>query len=63
MEKYIGKQLTIIYEDTKGAITKRRILLQSIQAGKLRVYDFDKRAPRVFDRSRILAYEVVYRVS
>lgn len=57
IEKCVGRSVVIIYHDGKGRFTKRRILVQSVSMGKVRAFDFDKRAPRVFDVDRILAVQ------
>jgi hypothetical protein len=58
-EKYVGKVVLVIYQDGKGVITQRTIRVKSIEGGKVRAYDIDKRKPRVFDTSRILATQLV----
>jgi hypothetical protein len=60
-EKYVGKVVLVIYQDGKGVITQRTIRVKSIEGGKVRAYDFDKRQPRVFDVARILAAQLVTR--
>jgi hypothetical protein len=60
-EKYIGKVVLVIYQDGKGVITQRTIRVKSIEGGKVRAYDIDKRQPRVFDVARILATQLVTR--
>lgn len=55
LSKYIGRTIVIIYQDGKGAFTKRRISVRGVISGKVRAFDIDKRAPRVFDLDRILA--------
>lgn len=61
MQKYIGRTVTIIYQDRKGQITHRRILIQAVQDGRLHSFDHDKQAPRRFDIDRILALRPVNR--
>jgi len=56
-EKYVGRVVVIIYQDRAGRLTQRRILIRSVSDGLLRAYDLTRRAPRVFDASRILAAE------
>lgn len=53
--KYIGRIVIIIYQDRNGQLTQRRIRVQAIADGRVRAYDHNKRAPRVFDADRILA--------
>jgi predicted DNA-binding transcriptional regulator YafY len=60
-EKYIGRPVSIIYQDRSGNITQRRIVVHAISNGRVRAYDLDKRAPRVFDAGRILAVRPVNR--
>jgi len=54
-EKYVGRVMVIIYQDRAGRLTQRRILIRSVSNGRLRAYDLTRRAPRLFDTSRILA--------
>jgi predicted DNA-binding transcriptional regulator YafY len=61
LEKYIGRVVKIIYEDKKGKITQRIIRVKEIAVGKIRAYDYDRKAPRVFDADRILSHELVAR--
>lgn len=61
-EKYIGRVVTIIYEDKKGNITQRRIRIKDVNDVQIRAYDLDKLAPRVFDAECILALQVVRHV-
>lgn len=57
MEKYVGRIVTIIYQDGKNNITQRRIMVKAIVGNRMRGYDLSKRAPRVFDVGRILAMQ------
>lgn len=63
MEKYIGRTITIIYQDAKGQITQRNIRVNRIVDGKVFAYDFDKKAPRPFLIDRILAMQPVGRTA
>jgi predicted DNA-binding transcriptional regulator YafY len=60
-EKYIGRIVEIIYEGKDGQITQRVIRVRSIQDEKVVAYDIQKRAPRLFEISRILAARPVTR--
>jgi len=55
IEKYIGRRVEVIYEDSKGRITKRVITVYSIRDGRARVLDWGKRSYRTLSISRILA--------
>ena len=55
MEKYTGRSVEIIYRDRLGRLTQRRIRVQAVHAGKVKAYDLEKLAPRLFDANRILA--------
>jgi len=59
MQKYIGRNIDIIYQDRHGQLTKRRIRISAVGADKILAYDYDRRAPRVFRRDNILAVELV----
>ncbi|MFS0727703.1 WYL domain-containing protein [Paenibacillus sp. 1P07SE] len=51
----VGREMTIIYLDRKGVISKRRIQVCGVQGERVRAYCFTARAPRVFLRGNILA--------
>ncbi|QHT61684.1 hypothetical protein GXP70_18035 [Paenibacillus lycopersici] len=57
-DKHIGQTITIIYLDSAGKITQRRIRVDALAGGKVKAYDWDKRAPRVFVAANILAVGV-----
>lgn len=61
MQKHIGRTVTIIYQDRKGEITQRRILIQSVKDGVIHAFDQDKKASRRFETARILAMQPVNR--
>ncbi|MFC5702230.1 hypothetical protein ACFPVX_13085 [Cohnella faecalis] len=54
MEKLVGRTAEIIYQDSKGAFTKRLVSVFSIRDGKARVLDWNKRAFRTLVVDRIL---------
>jgi predicted DNA-binding transcriptional regulator YafY len=60
-EKYIGRIVEIIYQGKEGQITQRVIRVRRIHDNKVAAYDIQKRAPRVFEISRILATRLVTR--
>ncbi|MBW5448619.1 hypothetical protein GE107_21465 [Cohnella sp. CFH 77786] len=55
IEKYIGRSAEIIYQDSKGNFTKRRITVYSVRDGQVRALDWDKRAFRTLLSDRILS--------
>lgn len=57
-EKYVGRIVTIIYEDKKGNITQRRIRIVDVSDGQIKAHDLDRKAPRLFDAGHILAMQV-----
>ena len=59
LEKWVGRIVTIIYQDGKGGITQRRIAVRGVADGRVRAFDLDKRAPRMFCADRILAVQPV----
>ena len=61
LQRYVGRRVAIIYQDRKGAITKRTILVEAVQDSHVKAFDLDKRAPRVFIVANILAVELVQR--
>lgn len=62
--KYVGRTIEMIYQDRSGCFTQRCVRVLAAEGGKVRAYDLDKRAPRVFETERILAVQLVkHRVS
>lgn len=59
MDKYIGQNLEIIYQDRKGKITQRKIHVQSIKDGSLRALCLEQHSPRIFKVENILAYSPI----
>lgn len=57
MEKYIGRTLEIIYQDSKGKITQRNIFVQGIKDGSIRALDLKLNSPRIFKIANVLAFE------
>lgn len=55
IEKCVGRIVDIIYQDSKGNITKRQISVHKIRDGKVRGFDTVKQAFRSFEVERILA--------
>ncbi|SFI54538.1 hypothetical protein SAMN02799624_01302 [Paenibacillus sp. UNC496MF] len=54
-QKYVGTVVTMIYCDRSGRITQRRIRVDAVQGDRVKAFDMEKRAPRVFRVARILA--------
>lgn len=59
IEKCIGRKVDLIYVDTSGKFTQRRVDLFAIRNGKARVYDVKKRGFRTLVVDRILAVQAV----
>lgn len=57
IEKCIGHRIDLIYVDTSGKFSQRRVNLFAIRDGKARVYDMDKRGFRTLIVDRILAVQ------
>lgn len=63
IEKYVGRSAEIIYQDSKGTISQRRVSVYSVRNGKVRVLDWGKRSFRTLSADRILsALPVIGRV-
>ena len=63
IEKYVGRSAEIIYQDSQGTITRRRVSIYSVRNGKVRVLDWRKRSFRTLSADRILsALPVIGRV-
>lgn len=59
MHKYIGRIVTIIYQDRSGSFTQRRIRVLAVDGDKIKAYCYNAGAPRLFMADRILAVEEV----
>ncbi len=59
MEKYIGRNIVIIYLDKHGKITQRRVEVRSVKGSRVRVYCLYRKAPRVLQLENILAVRLV----
>jgi hypothetical protein len=57
LEKCIGRKVDLIYIDTSGRFSQRRVNLFAVRNGKARVYDVKKRGFRTLSDERILAFE------
>ncbi|XID91842.1 hypothetical protein ACF3MZ_25660 [Paenibacillaceae bacterium WGS1546] len=55
----IGQTIDLIYVDTAGKFTQRRVDLFSVRNGKARVYDARRRGFRTLVVDRILAVQAV----
>lgn len=63
MHKYVGRVVTIVYQDRKGNITKRQIRVISVENGMIRGFCFRSGASRLFSLDRILAIQPVVNAS
>ena len=59
IEKCVGRTIDLIYVDTRGKFSQRRVSLFAIRNGKARVYDVKKRGFRTLVVDRILAVQAV----
>jgi hypothetical protein len=59
IEKCIGRKIDLIYVDTNGKFSQRRVNLFAIRNGKARVYDMGKRGFRTLVVDRILAVQAI----
>ncbi|OXS52964.1 hypothetical protein B1A99_31940 [Cohnella sp. CIP 111063] len=57
IDKCVGRKVDLIYVDTSGKFTMRRVDLFSVRNGKARVYDVRKRGFRTLVVDRILAVQ------
>lgn len=60
LKRYAGRQVHIIYWDRKGAMTQRRIWIQTVDDMLLCAYCCERKAPRVFAVNRVLAVFPAY---
>jgi len=57
VERCVGRTVRLIYVDTGGKFTMRRVDLFSVRNGRARVYDSKKRGFRTLAVDRILAIQ------
>lgn len=55
ISKYVGRRVEVIYQDGKGQITQRIVLVQSVNEEHAKVFDPGKREYRTLCIDRILA--------
>jgi predicted DNA-binding transcriptional regulator YafY len=55
LQKYMGCTVVIIYVDRGGTFSKRLVQLRSLTSEHVSAYCFERKAPRLFKISRILA--------
>jgi len=53
IDKYVGRSAEIIYQDSKGQFTQRKVTVYSVRNGKVRVLDWSKRSFRTLIADRI----------
>lgn len=63
MGNLVGRVVWIIYQDRKGAFTKRRVRVLAVKDGRLKAFCISSGAPRSFLLERILAVEPDMRAS
>ncbi|UUZ86440.1 WYL domain-containing protein [Paenibacillus sp. P26] len=61
LQKYTGRTVEIIYLGRDNRITQRRIEIRLVEDGMVKAYCLERRAPRTFQASRILAVQPVGR--
>ena len=61
LDRYAGLDVEIIYQDKSRRISQRKIRIQSVRDGKVRAFDLEQKAPRMFAVEGILAYQPVIR--
>jgi hypothetical protein len=54
-QKWIGREVEMIYEDAKGCFSRRLVRVQSFSGKHLLAFDLAKRQPRKFRTDGILA--------
>ncbi|BFH15895.1 hypothetical protein WJ0W_003302 [Paenibacillus melissococcoides] len=57
LDRYIGQQVEIIYEDRNGSISQRRIVVRRIRDGVLHATCLTAGAWRPFRLERILSWQ------
>ncbi len=62
IERSVGRIVELIYQDSKGNITKRQISVRQVEQGMLKGFDTVKHAYRTFALDRILASRPVSRI-
>ncbi|GEM_PF-5993683 len=55
IDSYIGRNVEIVYRDSRGVTTTRRVAVYSVRNGKVRVLDWDRRTFGTLAAGRILS--------
>ncbi|WP_036709070.1 hypothetical protein [Paenibacillus pinihumi] len=55
IEPYIGRNVEIVYKDSKGVSTRRRVAVYSVRNGKVRVLDWGKKSFQTLAAARIIS--------
>lgn len=55
IQRYVGRQVEIIYLDRADHISQRRIKVRSVSGGTIKAFDEGCKAPRNFAADRVLA--------
>lgn len=61
LSRHTGDVALIIYLDRTGAISQRRIRVDSVSGGDIRAYCYLRRGIRLFHSDRVLAFRIVGR--
>lgn len=59
MEKHVGRDIEIFYQDLKGDTVQRTIRVLRVFEGKMLAYDYAREALRPFRTERILSLKPV----
>ncbi|MCC3375732.1 hypothetical protein [Cohnella sp. REN36] len=64
IERYVGRSAEIVYRESKGGLTVKRVSVYAVRDGKVRVLDWNRRAFGTLRANRIVAaIPVIGRVS
>lgn len=55
INKYVGRRVEVIYQDGKGKISQRVVMVQSVADGRALVFDVNKGSVRTLRLDGILA--------
>lgn len=53
--KWVGRMAAMIYMDSQGNMTQRRIRILAVRSRYIQAYCLERRAPRLFRRENVLS--------
>lgn len=55
LQRYVGRTVELIYLDRRGVFTKRVVQIKGISNGRVKVFCYERHAPRLLKVDNVLA--------